>query len=108
MTLMNDLWIEKLTEGKYRIGLGEKIQDDAGDIEFVNIHKPGHIAKDDVLMNIEASKAAIEIPIEFNAEILEVNEAALENPSSLNDPNKDQNWLAIFKVEDPETVQAYL
>lgn len=108
MTMMNDLWIEELSHGEYRIGLSEQLQEDAGDIEFVNIHKPGEIHSQAILVNIEASKAAIEIPIEFDAEIKEINEAALEQPSLLNETSHDKNWVAIMTVNDVEQVKTYL
>ncbi|WP_446455402.1 glycine cleavage system protein H [Tuanshanicoccus yangjingiae] len=93
------LWLQKEETG-YRIGMTPELQDDAGDISYVNIAPLGAIEVDETLFNVEASKAAIEIPSPLNGTIVAVNEAALDNPALLNSTNESDNWVALLTDVD--------
>lgn len=106
--MMNDLWIETLSDGEYRLGLSETLQEEAGDIEFVNIHKPGTITNQETLLNIEASKAAIEIPIEFSGQIIDIHEEVMSNPTLLNSSQRQDNWVAVIVPDVDVDMTPYL
>lgn len=92
---IQQLWIEKNGE-EYMIGLTAELQDDAGDISYVNIANKGNIERDETLFNVEASKAAIEIPSPLTGTIIKVNEKALDNPQLLNSTNELENWVVVM------------
>lgn len=103
--IVQQLWIEKREE-EYIIGLTPELQDDAGDISYVNIASIGDIEVDDTLFNLEASKAAIEIPSPLTGRIIKINEQALDNPIILNDENPSRNWVAVLTDVDVALFEA--
>jgi len=55
----NQLWVQVVGPDRYRIGMTDQLQCDAGDISYANIAPLGALDVDDTLVNLEASKAAI-------------------------------------------------
>lgn len=98
--LSNQLWIEKNGD-IYTIGMTDNLQFDAGDITYASIASLGSIDKDDTLLNIEASKAAIEVPAPFSGEIIERNEEAENNPTLLGSKEKAEHWIVKMNQVDP-------
>ncbi|MBD3949912.1 glycine cleavage system protein H [Tuanshanicoccus lijuaniae] len=97
--IYQQLWIQK-EEAGYRVGMTPELQDDAGDISYVNIAPLGGIEVDDTLFNVEASKAAIEIPSPLKGTIVAINEAAVDNPTLLNSTNETDNWVVLLADVD--------
>lgn len=94
-----NLWIEEVNQ-IVTMGLTPELQDEAGDIAYVNIVEVGRdIEEDDSLFNVEASKAAIEIPSPLAGRVIEVNQKALDNPSLLNSTDRSENWVVKLQVE---------
>ncbi|XJS09763.1 glycine cleavage system protein H [Aerococcaceae bacterium WGS1372] len=92
----NNIWMTE-EAGIITIGLTEVLQDEAGDIAYANIAPLGLIEEDDTLLNIEASKAAIELPSPISGEIIERNEEAEDTPSLLNANDPLTNWIVKIK-----------
>lgn len=93
MEVLNEnLWIKE-ENGVVTIGLTPQLQDEAGDITYANIASLGSIEIDDTLINVEASKAAIEVPAPIQGKVIERNELAEETPSLLNSPDAFNNWI---------------
>lgn len=94
---MEQLWQD--TVGNVTtIGLTENLQEEAGDISFVDIARLGVIQADDTILNIEASKAAIEIPSPISGKIIERNELAEQDPSLLNLADRNKNWIVKIQA----------
>lgn len=87
-----NLWSTE-ENGIVTLGLTAELQDEAGDISYVNIASLGTIEADDSILNIEASKAAIEVPSPISGKIIERNEKAEDTPSLLNSVNTSDNWI---------------
>lgn len=75
------------------IGLTPELQDEAGDISYANIASLGNIDVDDTIINVEASKAAIEIPSPIQGQVIERNGEAEDTPSLLNSSDTANNWV---------------
>lgn len=99
MKEMNGLGLQLEDKHIYRVGMTPELQEEVGDVEFAKIHPVGFIEVDEVLLSLEASKAAIEIPTSISGEIIEVNEAALQDFSLLNSNDTAKNWIARIKVD---------
>lgn len=91
-----NLWFEE-ENGITTVGVTEELQDDAGDISYANIAELGNIDVDETLLNVEASKATIEIPSPFLGDIVDRNELAENNPEHLNSTDKSKNWIVKYK-----------
>lgn len=90
----NGIWVERLDDSTYRIGLSEKGQDDVGEVMFAELSVSiDSIKKGDALLNVEGAKAVTEITIPFDATVTAINEAIEDEPSQLNQPDKASNWI---------------
>lgn len=90
----NGIWVERLDDSTYRIGLSEKGQDDVGEVMFAELSVSiDSIKKGDALLNVEGAKAVTEITIPFDATVTAINEAIEDEPSQLNQPDKVSNWI---------------
>lgn len=94
---INQLWVEagETLNGEvvYTIGMSDQLRDEVGEISFASIAELGEIGLDDTLLNVEASKAAIEIPVPFAGVIIERNDEAEASPNLLDSPETTKNWL---------------
>ena len=98
----NGIWIERLNDSTYRLGLSEKGQDDVGEVMFAELSvSVAPIKKGDALLNVEGAKAVTEITIPFDATVTAVNEAIEDEPSMLNQSDKALNW--IVEVTDVDS-----
>lgn len=94
--LNEQLWMEQV-EDYYVIGVTPAFQCDAGDITFAQIAELGAIEEEDTLLNVEASKAAIEVPMPFTATVIERNDQAETTPSLLDSADVSNNWIVKVK-----------
>lgn len=103
--MTEQLWVLQ-EAGQYIIGMTPCLQDEAGDISYVNIANIGEIEADDTLLNLEASKAAIEVPSPLSGKIVKINEAAIDNPALLNSEDANENWIAVLTDVDASEFDA--
>lgn len=95
----NQLWVKK-EDDLYIIGLTPELQDETGDISYASIAELGEIEVDDTLLNVEASKAAIEVASPLKGIIVARNEAAENDPALLNVSEAGSNWLVKLSDVD--------
>lgn len=95
----NQLWIKK-EDDLYIIGLTPELQEETGDISYAQIAELGEIEVDDTLLNVEASKAAIEVASPLKGKVVERNEAAENDPALLNRSETDSSWLVKLAEVD--------
>lgn len=84
--------------GILTLGVSSQFQEEAGDMSYVNIAELGQIEVDETLLNVEASKAAIEVPSPVSGEIVARNDKAETTPSILNSDKQSDNWLVKIKI----------
>ncbi|AQP54476.1 hypothetical protein CBF34_11075 [Vagococcus penaei] len=89
-----NLWIKE--EGDLiRVGLSEQAQDDLGKISFASFPKVGTIVElGDEVVELEAEKAVVEYESPVSGTVVEVNEAAQNQPSLLDEAKA---WLFVVK-----------
>ncbi|EFR31179.1 glycine cleavage system protein H [Eremococcus coleocola] len=90
------LW-QKEASGQIVLGVNEVLQEEVGEIVYANIARLGEIAAGDTLLNVEASKATIEIPSPISGKIVVKHVEAENNPSLLDSQDEEKNW--IVKIE---------
>ncbi len=103
--MTEQLWVLQEAD-QYIIGMTPYLQEEAGDVSYVNIANIGEIAADDTLLNLEASKAAIEVPSPLSGKIVKINEAAIDNPALLNSEDANENWIAVLTDVDASEFDA--
>jgi glycine cleavage system H protein len=84
------------------VGITEHAATQLGDLVFVELPEPGiTVSKDDEIVVIESVKAASDILAPIDGEIVEVNEALVDNPALVNDDPLGEAWFFKMKPSDP-------
>ena len=91
------------------VGITEHAAEALGDLVFVELPEPGtKVAKDDEIVVIESVKAASDILAPLDGEIVEVNEAIVEDPTLVNQDPLGEAWFFKMKVDDPSQLDNLL
>ena len=91
------------------VGITDHAQEQLGDIVFIELPEVGtQVSKGDEIVVIESVKAASDITAPLDGEIVEVNEAIVENPASVNEDAEGSAWFFKVKVEDTAQLDDYL
>ena len=80
-----------------------------GDIVFVELPEEGiTVTKDDEIVVIESVKAASDILAPIDGEIVEINQALMDEPSKVNDDPIGDGWFFKIKPSDPSQMDEYM
>ena len=91
------------------VGITEHAATQLGDVVFVELPEPGTtVSKDDEIVVIESVKAASDILAPVDGEIVEVNEALVDNPALVNDDPLGDAWFFKMKVEDMSALDDFM
>lgn len=88
---------------KYVIGLTDYAVEQLGDIVFLELPEiDSEFGKGETFANIESVKAASEIYMPIGGKVVEVNEALVEAPETLNEDCYENGWLVKIESESAE------
>ncbi len=91
------------------VGITEHAAEQLGDIVFVELPEVGtEVSKDDEIVVIESVKAASDILAPIDGEIVEVNEAIVDEPGKVNDDPMGDAWFFKIKPSDPAQMDDYM
>ncbi|WP_068114050.1 glycine cleavage system protein GcvH [Tropicimonas marinistellae] len=91
------------------VGITDHAQEQLGDIVFIELPEVGtQISKGDDIVVIESVKAASDIVAPLDGEIVEVNDAIVENPASVNEDAEGGAWFVRVKVDDTAQLDEYM
>ena len=91
-------------DGIIVVGITSHAANELGDIVFIELPETGtEVAKDDEIVVIESVKAASDILAPIDGEIVEVNEAIVDEPGKVNDDPMGEAWF--FKIRPADTSQ---
>lgn len=83
------------------VGITEHASEQLGDVVFVELPEvETQVAKGDDCAVIESVKAASDILAPVDGEIVEVNEAIVDNPALVNEDPLGAAWFFKMKVDD--------
>ena len=83
------------------VGITEYAAEQLGDVVFVELPElEATVAKGDEVCVIESVKAASDILAPVEGEVVEVNEALVENPALVNEDPLGEAWFFKLKVDD--------
>jgi glycine cleavage system H protein len=101
----NDEWV-KVDGDIATVGITDYAQDKLGDVVYVGEAQVGKkVKKEDTVLTVESVKAASDIYAPVSGEIVEVNKAAVSDPSLLNKDPYGEGWLFKIKMENPEELK---
>lgn len=100
-------WV-KVEGTKAFVGITDYAQNALGNIVFVDLPAVGaQIAAGEALGVVESVKAASDIYSPISGEVVEINEALLDNPELLNESAFDA-WIAAIELSDTSEIEGLL
>ncbi|MDF2142476.1 glycine cleavage system protein GcvH [Paenirhodobacter sp. CAU 1674] len=91
------------------VGITDHASEALGDVVFVELPEiETRVAKGDEICVIESVKAASDILAPVDGEIVEVNEAIVDNPGLVNEDPLGAAWFFKMKVEDMGQLDGFM
>ncbi len=91
------------------VGITEHASEQLGDVVFVELPDTGtEVTKDEEVCVIESVKAASDILSPIDGEIVEVNEALVDEPGKVNDDPIGDAWFFKIKPADLSQMDDYM
>ncbi|MBV8469195.1 MAG: glycine cleavage system protein GcvH [Burkholderiaceae bacterium] len=102
-------WIKTGADGVATVGITVHAQDALGDVVFVDLPEVGkHYAEKDVAGVVESVKAAADVYMPVDGEIVEVNEALRDEPALANTDPLNTGWFFKVKLSKPAQLDALM
>ncbi|MFU2181830.1 glycine cleavage system protein H [Streptococcus pluranimalium] len=101
----NSLLITK-NDTIYTLSMTPELQDLLGDIAYIDFTEEDGVAVDDSLLNLESSKAVMELTSPLAGKVVERNLEASSDPSLLNQKGADKNWIIKLTNVDEKAYQS--
>ena len=102
-------WIQLREDSTATVGITDYAQESLGDITFVEFPLVGEsFNRGDTFGVIESVKAASDLYMPLDAEVLEVNDEVDAEPEILNSDPYQQGWLLKIRLTDASQVEALL
>ena len=101
-------WI-KVDGNVATVGITHHAQDALGDVVFVDLPEVGKTyAQKDAAAVVESVKAAADVYMPVNGEVLEVNEALRADPSLANSDPLGAGWFFKVSLADPSELDGMM
>ena len=102
-------WIQLHEDSTATVGITDYAQESLGDIIFVEFPSAGEsFNRGDTFGVVESVKAASDLYMPLDAEVLEVNYDVDSEPELLNSDPYQQGWLLKIRLTDASQVAALL
>ena len=102
-------WIQLHQDGTATVGITDYAQESLGDITFVEFPLAGESFKTgDTFGVVESVKAASDLYMPLDAEVLKVNDEVDAEPELLNSDPYQKGWLLKISLTDASQVEALL
>ena len=102
-------WIQLREDSTATVGITDYAQESLGDITFVEFPLVGEsFNKGDTFGVVESVKAASDLYMPIDAEVLEVNDQVDAEPELLNSDPYQQGWLLKIRLTDASQIEALL
>ena len=91
------------------IGITAFAEQQLGDVVFVELPAVGDkVVKDEAMGVVESVKAVSDVIAPLSGEVLEVNQAVVDAPETINEDPYDGGWLVRIRLADPAEVDSLL
>lgn len=91
------------------VGITVHAAEQLGDVVFVELPEVGQtVSKDDEIVVIESVKAASDIMAPLDGEIVEINDAIVDDPAKVNDDPEGEAWFFKIKASDLAPMDDYM
>ena len=105
----NHIWLQELSDGRVKLGMTAVATAMAGQLVAFTPKKVGRSVKPGKsCATVESGKWVGPAKSAAGGEVLEVNQALVDNPAMANDDPYDLGWMVIIQAEDWDTVKSTL
>jgi glycine cleavage system H protein len=102
-------WICPEAGDKAKLGITDYAQSQLGDIVFLDLPAPGtQLTQFKKMGEIEAVKAVSDLFSPASGQVLEINQAAIDNPKLVNEDPYGAGWLVRLKLSQPTELEALM
>ena len=96
-------------DGSVSVGISDSAQDQLGDMVFIELPEVGQtVAAGEACAVVESVKAASDVYAPVSGEIVEVNEALVDSPETVNQDAYGEGWLFRLQPEDVSEMAALM
>jgi glycine cleavage system H protein len=96
-------------DGSVTVGISDSAQDQLGDMVFIELPEVGQtVAAGEACAVLESVKAASDVYAPVGGEIVEVNEALVDSPETVNQDAYGEGWLFRLQPEDVSEMAALM
>lgn len=93
----------------YVIGISTHAAEQLGDVVFVELPEVGATyAQGDEMAVVESVKAASDVYAPISGEVIETNQAIVDDPAKVNEDPQGAAWFVKLKASKPEELEAMM
>ncbi|WP_044872331.1 glycine cleavage system protein GcvH [Pseudomonas sp. LFM046] len=97
-------WLRIEATGEVTVGITSFAQEALGDVVFVQLPDAGRYEQGAEVAVLESVKAASNIVMPLDGEVVEVNQALADSPELVNEAPMDGGWFFRIRLDDPEAL----
>lgn len=102
-------WLRQEADGTITVGITHHAQDLLGDIVYVELPEVGAtVEADDEIAVVESVKAASDVYAPIAGEIVEINEAIVDAPETVNEDPYGEGWFFKIRPENPSDYEGLM
>jgi glycine cleavage system H protein len=101
-------WLRQDADGLVTVGITAYAQEALGDVVFVQLPEAQGYAQGDEVAVLESVKAASNIAMPLDGEVVEVNAELEGSPELVNEDPLNKGWFFRFRPTDASAVAALL
>jgi len=94
---------------KVKIGITDHAQEALGDVVFVELPEEGdEVTADESFGTVESVKAVSDIFSPVSGKVVEINEALLDAPETINSDAYGAGWMIVVELDDASELDGLL
>ncbi|MBD2840183.1 glycine cleavage system protein GcvH [Pseudomonas sp. JM0905a] len=101
-------WLRVEANGDVTVGITNFAQEALGDVVFVQLPDTGIYEQGAEVAVLESVKAASNIAMPLDGEVIEVNQQLADNPELVNEAPMDGGWFFRIRPNSPEAVASLM
>ena len=102
-------WIYPEPGGKGKVGITDYAQSQLGDVVFLDLPAPGtQLEQFKKMGEIETVKAVSDLLSPVSGQVLEINQAAIDEPKLVNEDPYGAGWLVRLELNQPSELEALM
>lgn len=101
-------WLRLEETGELTVGITAYAQQALGDVVFVQLPEPGQYGEGNEVAVLESVKAASNITMPLNGQVVAVNQALSDDPELVNTSPMNDGWFFRIQADNLEDLDALM